>query len=568
MIDMVQSVAAHSCAPASIGDNVTMHVATSRAELHHVFRHASLRMRSNRHLHPGTKPVPALPPPTLHVTRPAHARSDRQLTLLGDAPAGVSCWFCWIVDAFQAVVHTIVTIATDVEAVISGVIQAVGVLVTGSGSFNNDWVIASFQQDFNIGFASGANGTVNCTSCGFEMGIDLVLDIDITSYQLQNLQAYIEGKASLWAYAFVGEMPLNVSIVNDRWTLTTFSLPDIDFSLGPVPVTITTTIPITAGWSLTAEAGVGLTAATNITGDVRFGIGFDPANSWQFIHNLTMVETGKLTSATGEVVITSTLWVMPTLVIQVDYVGGPSISLKAAAEATFFYDIDNRCATGPPITAAININLDSTIWANISINIFEQNLFSYAWPATTIFSKKYPIASGCLADLKETAPRNRLLALPRYPALVDTSSTSTTSSVDDDGNTFLKFNMMGAVWTGNQTRIGTDPSCTSSVPPYLDVFAQSIPDSNGDPQFMMTVSGLWLEGGYCVDQELYTVQSDGTAQIFVNPINEGNGQILFNRCASPYNDTHVFNGAVMNVSSDGRTLATGDACSLFVLHRR
>jgi len=563
MLDLVVGV---QTARACTDVDPTLQVSTRRAELHHAFRHARLRLVTNSFADPVAGAAMGLPHVADHqlFISEGAGQSESARALEGGADR-LGCWFCFLVDVFKAVVHTIVTIATVVDDVISGVATVIGAIATGDFSCDGAQTIAFINRTQNVGFANG-DGTLaaNCTACGFQLGVDLVLEVDIASYKMQSLQAYVNGSASLVAHSFIAGVGVsNFSIINEHFDLETWKLPPVFIMAGPIPVDIQITIPVTVGWSLGAAINAGVEAQGQLDGSLKFGVSYDPTNDWQYLHDLQLQQSGQATYASLSASLTASLWVMPTVVISIDYIGGPSIALKATAETTIYAGPDVPCTDA---MLNVNMNLDSTIAANFTIDVGSIHIATFATPALTIFSKKWPVFSGCFPSANPAETASNRISMGELDTTGSTTGGTTTSGGDC---AVAGFGVLGTTWSGNQTcTCSSDECATQGIPLYLDVFAQTVPADDGCLQLLSAVSGSWLTGGYCVSQAMYSVQAgDSASQIVMNAIGNGDGTVDFNQCSSYFNDTHVFNSAVLQASPDLSVLSNTGTCSLFILEK-
>ena len=65
----------------------------------------------------------------------------------------------------------------------------------------------------------------------------------------------------------------------------TIVLPDVKFSIGPVPFLIHSTIPVHVGFSTSLFADTGKIQATaRMDADVRYGVQYTPYAGFQYIH--------------------------------------------------------------------------------------------------------------------------------------------------------------------------------------------------------------------------------------------------------------------------------------------
>lgn len=306
-----------------------------------------------------------------------------------------------VANAATAVVH----VATDVAHAAVAVYHVATALATGSlsesGSMDVIDVYIADSGDSSSSYYSGAptyfirpaiqvGGLTITANATFE--VVLQYHFLITDYTIENITAILT--ASLEA-AIDGEFDENqASTYQKSFLLGTVKFDPITLDL-VVPVIISPSIPITAGASVMVKDSVSGGAAASMQAFLTTGVIYTPG-LFQPIHNLDFNK--QFTHHFSEsVTVGLNVWIMPTLVLDTDYFGGPFFGLKVTAQLLLneCTDADNpsssslsasSSSTAEGVALSINVNLlvAGTLGAKLAFHHFGLNWSKTFGPAAIL----------------------------------------------------------------------------------------------------------------------------------------------------------------------------------------
>ena len=240
---------------------------------------------------------------------------------------------------------------------------------------------------------------LSCEGCYASIDpLDITLAFDVSDYDLNSFSV-IAG-ASVDA-AISGSLKMTESTsVSGHKKVVTININPIVFFIGPVPVSISGNLPITIGYSLTFNMCADITAAASIGGSITHGLVYTKDDGFTTQHtNTIQFRESKQPDIDASAQATVVLWVQPTLNINVEYIGGPSITVRPQAEIGLNASL-TECNGNPGLSAAGNWGLSLALAANVHINLPDLNInWKKTWGPKTVFGPtKWPLFAGCLED--------------------------------------------------------------------------------------------------------------------------------------------------------------------------
>ena len=303
--------------------------------------------------------------------------------------------FSWIGKAVNWAWHAVVTVAKYVGGVLETVAAVIKAVVTGDFDLSKKETLADIKWNTDDG-KTARNKTIQlddgitCDECFVKFDISLNLEFHVKSWSLENVGAFIEGDISTAVHNTVTSKYTS-SFIKDGIPLAVIHLPQVCFSIGVVPVCISTTIPVTGGYQYNFQEAAIIKSQATASGHVRYG--FQIVNGiFNYVHDHTWVHSGSFTGAAN---ISGSLqvYILPVVQFNVDSIGGPNVGLKGFVEPTSKIDTrDPTCST----KYSVNFGLQLTVGAQLDIHFENHEIFKHNYGPWQIWSHKWPLASGCI----------------------------------------------------------------------------------------------------------------------------------------------------------------------------
>ena len=325
------------------------------------------------------------------------------------------------------------------------------------------------NKDFPIDYE------VTCDNCYATADLQIDFEMHINDWSLNELKITgtadsefnIEADAS---FSYQGQRANKVRAAFIQMTPFTFWV-------ASVPFYVNSTVPVDVGYDLAvnAEGNVGVKA--NAKGHVTYGIHY-VNNRLNFISDHDFDHSGGLTSLSLKMSLALQIYILPTLVVQIDHIGGPNAGLKPFLEFQADYDSSSMCGSYGGFQATTNWGLQASVGAHIDIEVGGRSLLGPKTWSKSIFSIKKPLLTACLwgsndaQDEYHTAIGNvttmqqesseygsQALVAPGVPALptIYLDSSKARAGAVSMCNTGL---LPGNVWMGTATRTGTNSRCS------------------------------------------------------------------------------------------------------------
>lgn len=254
-----------------------------------------------------------------------------------------------------------------------------------------------------------------------QMDASLNFVFEVGSYHVKNCTFWADGDLDLSVEA---QLSAQEEVSFDNTThLMTVDVPDIHFSIGPIPFHINTTIPVDAELKLDASLKVVSTMSSRAKGTARFGVQYpyvhsdgSTENKPRQLSQWSVSHDGSFPSLSGaiEVQLGATLYLLPTFIINIDGIGGPQIGVKTYLESIADFSTTNGCqadyaAPGLPAPLVEKTEESSGGWhvvlnwglqatASLFLDIKVGNLFEvgpFKSPVWQFFHTKKELGNGC-----------------------------------------------------------------------------------------------------------------------------------------------------------------------------
>jgi len=225
------------------------------------------------------------------------------------------------------------------------------------------------------------------------------------------------------------------------------------------------------------------------------------------------------------------VYVLPTVIVNVDYIGGPYLGTKFMLESSAMIDNANKDCSSH-IIYSLNWGLFITIGAMIDINLAGVNIFKSNWDPYTLYSIKKPITSGCVSFGKIDEPVVEVPAIEAAPSAVSLKLTN-----PYPGSTYF-----GTVGSSNR------PDCVSG-----ELSLQYVGQlSNSSYIFVGSYHVVVPQGTRCVVQTMYYATERADKSFIFNPVYNSDGStVLFEEC-----DTSIKIQAIPHTASFSNNLVT------------
>jgi len=382
-----------------------------------------------------------------------------------------------LVSGLSSAWHAVTTIAEDVTKVVEAIPKVVKAIVTGDYVYNDALDLASISWNYDDSAKTAKdkdlalNHGTTCTECYANFDVSLNVDLSIQSFSLKHTAAYLEGQAAMHInattdVAFGGDASFDV-------VMAVLKLPDVDFTIGPVPFVIQTQVPVHAGaeYTLFSAKGGTVNALAHLDGDIKYGVQYTPDDGFQLMHTHTFSHHGGLSSSHIEIGAVAKVYVMPVIVVNIDHIGGPNVGLKGFVQTSIDFKEDGSMCSptggmGTSFTTAWGLQL--TLGAHLNISFVGHDFLDKSTAPAPIWSHQWPLTAGCF-DIDA----NRKLA--------DASGFVWNPVTHPSSDTYAFFE--GVQYVGDIT-IKNDPSCDQLVSIHGGLQFANASEVNGRPGFV------------------------------------------------------------------------------------
>jgi len=301
-------------------------------------------------------------------------------------------------DFFKKVWGGIKSIGDAVSGVVSAVKIGFKILIDQPYDYRNQWTysIASWNYNKATGQAnkqiSLTTGLI-CENCFATLDFSINFVLAIKSRSLETLILTATGSAKL-----------NIDVLlkasgsfkkGSSMRIGDIQFKPIVFVIAGIPMLLNITVPIDAGYNVAASASGTFHNYVGAQGSLGFGFQYTKSGGKRWISEHTFNHNGALKVLDGKVQATLEVYLLPTVVLTVDYIGGPYLGVQPYVEATLAYN-DNMKTCASKLSYNLNWGMMIVIGAQIDITIAKIQIYSWKSKPYTIYSMKRPISSGCV----------------------------------------------------------------------------------------------------------------------------------------------------------------------------
>jgi hypothetical protein len=136
---------------------------------------------------------------------------------------------------------------------------------------------------------------------------------------LENLSTYLEG--NLLAHMEGSVAASDTYGKNVTALLGTVTTDPVCFDIGVIPFCINLNMAVIGGIQLQANVTSNIVFNGSSSGYIRFGAMYTEADGFHFISNRSLNYSGQIRKFSSDIQLTSTVFIVPTVVITVDHIG-------------------------------------------------------------------------------------------------------------------------------------------------------------------------------------------------------------------------------------------------------
>jgi len=414
---------------------------------------------------------------------------------------------------FQGVWSSVKKLGITVADIVKAATIGVKILVGQPYSASKEWTFPLYGWNYNkdskqaasaINFGNG----VTCTNCFASLDFVVDFQLDIANRKLNHLKLEGFGDAKLNIGSdFSIDYPVKKS---NSFGLGRIDFKPIVFSIAGIPMIINISIPIEGGYNFQARIVGNFASTIKVEGKLGCGFEYSPQTGSQWLTIRSFEKSGTIESMSAKVSADLVVYILPTVIVNVDYIGGPYLGSKFMLESSAMIDLTNKdCASH--IVYSLNWGLFVTIGALIDINLAGVNIFTSKWDPYTLYSIKKPITSGCVSFGRNDDPNVPLL--DDKPAAVNLKLTN-----PYPGSTFH-----GSVGSANRQ------DCV-----YGELSLQYVGElTNSSYVFVGSYHIMVPQGARCVVQTMYYATERADKSFIFNPVYNSDGtEVLFEECDS------------------------------------
>ena len=313
--------------------------------------------------------------------------------------------------AYNTVVKPVVdTVKKGAEFLWNGV----KLVFTGSASVNDRWQLLDATIEKEVGFSQGPL-SVDITATG-HLGLAVNVIFDISGYSLKHAELSIEGDAEIECVASVGATAAYE--YTKEWEILKLTFRHISFAIGPIPVVIKPSLPVTAGFELALEGTINFAVSVKAGAHAKYGFRYTSSSGWNQINEYNpYFEHEK--SINVQASLEALLYVRPAVAIEINLVLDFNVGLKIGPLLTataslcknennvisglFSIDIDLQELVDLHIRIGFDIEILSLLkeW-EIDLFTWTQDLYDFTYGPLQLAGTPPPLLAACGAD--GTAP--------------------------------------------------------------------------------------------------------------------------------------------------------------------
>lgn len=386
-----------------------------------------------------------------------HIESEEDLTHVLPVSQGhqMDIQWKWFKKAVKKVKKAVTNVVNKVKETVKKVVdtvkntvKAVKDIITGDYSYKKTWPLKtlSYNKDVSKSFSKwNFVGAVKLAASAYAKP-SLNFNIRVSKLKLELVEAYF---AAYYKAGVRVSFNSNVKYDNSATkTISLINLNSITFKVLSIPVVISITCPITAGYDIDVDGKVNFNFLLAAYGNVKFGVRYTRARGFQAINEKNLKFTRDFSPRYFRHEIGLQAHVMANFKAAINFLGWAQASLQISAEGLL--QKNKNCMVLLQITMQPIISAG----AYLNVKIAGIQLFKKQWGPIVPYSTKIPVINYCLPAFKSTRSsildrfrRNERAMLIQETAqqeAVDTNTNQVQVTRPDD----ISDNSTGTVWFG------------------------------------------------------------------------------------------------------------------------
>eukprot|EP00050_Salpingoeca_kvevrii_P005687 m.285110 g.285110 ORF g.285110 m.285110 type:complete len:601 (+) comp11299_c0_seq1:994-2796(+) len=238
------------------------------------------------------------------------------------------------------------------------------------------------------------------SSCSANLDATVHFSISINDYNVDSISLTVDGNTQLSASGnFDVSEPFTKQGQKQVWSDQLWSGV---ITVGSVPIPISVSGQLFAGYDLSASASLSVNAQMNVAGSATFGLNY--ANGQvNWVHNYNLNPTHSI-SGNAEETATLTLNTMPVLLLKAAYIGGPTVQVSMSGTATLTatqngeVNDDWDVSGCNHVSASINDQVQVALGGELDIEIDGSNVLNKDWDFVPFPATTYPLANECIGN--------------------------------------------------------------------------------------------------------------------------------------------------------------------------
>eukprot|EP00462_Mataza_sp_D1_P021475 CAMPEP_0175144564 /NCGR_PEP_ID=MMETSP0087-20121206/14217_1 /TAXON_ID=136419 /ORGANISM="Unknown Unknown, Strain D1" /LENGTH=857 /DNA_ID=CAMNT_0016429077 /DNA_START=20 /DNA_END=2593 /DNA_ORIENTATION=- len=319
----------------------------------------------------------------------------------------------WFSGFLKSVWNVAKSLGSLVQKAVNVVKTGIEVLVTGDYDmqktlYSNTWVYnidpsTNKIVDGNIKIDTA----MSCSNCGARATFAVEFKLKISDYSLSLMRMVAKGSFNAVAGAAL-RFGASYSQENSK-TVYTVKLKPITFVLFGIPIVLNIEIPIDIGYQLDVDANAIADCAMQANGNFQYGAAYTRSAGLHLISESDFDYSGGLNQINGALSMSMTVYVLPVVTININYLGNVNIGLKPFLETTVALSSQYTDPCYRNLALACNLGLTVTAGAEIDISLAGKSLYKKELFSETVLNVKKPILAGCYLLQSENNSSNLIL---------------------------------------------------------------------------------------------------------------------------------------------------------------
>jgi len=363
-------------------------------------------------------------------------------------------WFKKQVKKVKKAVSNVVNKAkkavTNVINKVKDTVKTIKDVISGDYQLKKSWPLKtlSYNKDVSRSFSYwNFNGAVKLAASAYAKP-SLVFNIRISKLKLELVEAYFA------AYYKGGvRVSFNSAVKYDNSaskTISLINLNSVTFKVVSIPVVISVTCPITAGYDIDVDGKVNFNFLLSAYGNVKFGVRYTRSRGFQAINEKSLRYTRDFSPRYYRYEVGLQAQVMANFKASINFLGWAQSSLQISAEGML--QKNSNCIVLLQITMQPIISAG----AYLNIKVAGRTLLRRSWGPVVPYSTKIPVINYCLPMVRSI--RSSILSRFRRnerAMLLQAADSAEEGAVDTNENQVqitkpndVNENATGTVWYG------------------------------------------------------------------------------------------------------------------------